>query len=270
MKYFVVSDVHSYFKELMEALHEKGFEIDNKEHKLIVCGDLFDRGDETVKLFEFIKELHAQDRLIYVKGNHEDLLFECMSELMNDHIPSYHHYSNGTIHTICNLCGYRSEYLVTPDRKTEIYDKVKPLLDFITTTCVDYYDVKNYIFTHGWLPCTTSDSNIYHARKKFGQVDEVWNNPDDPLYEGAWKAARWINGMEAWRQGCRLENKTIVMGHFHCSWGWSHIKQERKEFPNKGRKDWMDSFEPFVDDGILAIDACTAYTGKVNCIVIEE
>ena len=38
----------------------------------------------------------------------------------------------------------------------------------------------------------------------------------------------------------------------------------------KNKKDWKKSFEPFVDDGIIAIDACTAYTGLCNVIVIEE
>ena len=83
--------------------------------------------------------------------------------------------------------------------------------------------------------------------------------------------ARWLNGMDMWRNPAnRVDGKTIVCGHWHCSWGWSHIRQERKEWPQKNRKDWLLSFEPFIDNGIAAIDACTAYTGNVNCIVVEE
>ena len=64
MKYFCVSDIHSFFKELITALDNAGFEKDNPEHVLCVLGDLFDRGNETVQCFEFIKELNAQNRLI--------------------------------------------------------------------------------------------------------------------------------------------------------------------------------------------------------------
>ena len=89
-----------------------------------------------------------------------------------------------------------------------------------------------------------------------------------------WKDARWLNGMDEWQKGCKLEDKTVVCGHWHCSWGWSHIKQERKEFPNKGGDPqnpvWKKSFEPFVENGIIALDSCVAYSGFLNCIVIEE
>lgn len=39
-KYFVVSDVHSYYKELMKALNENGFDKDNPSHVFVSCGDL--------------------------------------------------------------------------------------------------------------------------------------------------------------------------------------------------------------------------------------
>ena len=55
IKYFCVSDVHSFYNELINALNSKNFDINNNEHKLILCGDAFDRGDDTVKVFEFLK-----------------------------------------------------------------------------------------------------------------------------------------------------------------------------------------------------------------------
>ena len=54
-KFFVTSDVHGFFDIFHKSLLDKGFEIDNPEHHLIVCGDLFDRGDQVVELFEFVK-----------------------------------------------------------------------------------------------------------------------------------------------------------------------------------------------------------------------
>ena len=50
MRYYVVSDVHSFYDELISALTEKGFFEDNEPHKLIVCVDLFDRGSQSKQL----------------------------------------------------------------------------------------------------------------------------------------------------------------------------------------------------------------------------
>lgn len=250
-KYFVVSDVHSFFNELMAALNEKGFEKDNPEHKLIVCGDLFDRGSQTVECFEFVKSLG--DRFIYVKGNHETLLEDCIEEFYAGRVPSLHHFHNGTIKTICQFCGENEWIVYDPTWRDKICETMRPILDWIDEKCVNYFEVGDYIFVHGWIPC-------------YDELNDFRNST-----EADWEKARWENGMAMWRYPFfRVAGKTVVCGHWHCSWGWSHIRQERKEWPQLNRKDWIKSFEPFIDDGIMAIDACTAYSGKINCIVIED
>ena len=39
-KYFITSDPHSYYTVLMKALKKKGFDINNEEHVIVICGDL--------------------------------------------------------------------------------------------------------------------------------------------------------------------------------------------------------------------------------------
>ena len=252
-KFFITSDVHSFYDELMVALTEKGFDKENKDHILCICGDLFDRGDQTREVFEFVKELQAQDRLIYVTGNHESLLFDCMNEIRCGRIPGLHHRHNGTIKTICQFCGENEWIIYDPTWRDKICEAMKPVLDFIADNCVDYAEIGDYVLVHGWVPC-------------YQGLDDFRNATSED-----WERARWENGMEMWRYPrCRVEGKTVICGDFHCSWGWSHIRQERKEFPPINRKGWEKSFEPFVDDGIMAIDACTAYSGLCNVIVIEE
>ena len=252
-KFFVTSDVHSFFDELMIALNDKGFDKNNKEHVLCVCGDLFDRGTQPRQLFEFVKELQVQNRLIYVTGNHESLLFDCMQEICSGKVPRSHHFHNKTVETICRLCG-QSEWIVyDPTWRDKICEVMQPVLDFISDNCVDYAEIGDFVLVHGWVPC-------------YQGLDDFRNATSED-----WERARWNNGMEMWRNPrCRVEGKTVIAGHWHCSYGWSHIRQERKEFPDKNRKDWKKSFEPFVDDGIIAIDACTAYSGLCNVIVVEE
>lgn len=93
MRYYVTADVHGYFSELKTALIENGFFDDKAPHKLIVCGDLFDRGKEAFRLQEFI----------LIKGNHEDLALELLNNWHKDSFLQYHHHINGTIDTVCQL-----------------------------------------------------------------------------------------------------------------------------------------------------------------------
>ena len=252
-KYFVTSDVHSFFDELAVALNEKGFEMDNPDHILCICGDLFDRGGQTIELFEFVKSLQEQDRFVYVTGNHESLLFDCVKEIYRGKVPSSHHFHNGTVKTICQFCGQNEWIVYDPTWRDKICKIMQPVLDFIADNCVDYAEIGDYILTHGWIPC-------YEGLDDFR----------DASYED-WERARWYNGMEMWKNPkCRIEGKTVICGHYHCSWGWSHIDQKYKEFPNKSHAHFKHSFQPWIKDGIIALDACCAYSNKLNCIVIDE
>ena len=74
LKYYVVSDVHGYFTHLKNALDSAGFFEETEPSKLIVCGDLLDRGEEARELAALMKALKDEGRLIYILGNHEQLL----------------------------------------------------------------------------------------------------------------------------------------------------------------------------------------------------
>lgn len=77
-------------------------------HKLIICGDLFDRGKQSKKLQEFVIDFLQKDEVILIRGNHEDLLKDLV-----DKLPMYaeaglqynHQYSNGTVQTVRDLTG---------------------------------------------------------------------------------------------------------------------------------------------------------------------
>ena len=80
MRYYVVSDVHSFYTEMIKALTEKGYFEDKEPHKLIICGDMFDRGSESVAMQKFIMELLEKDEVILVRGNHEDLMLSLIDD----------------------------------------------------------------------------------------------------------------------------------------------------------------------------------------------
>ena len=98
MKYFVSADIHGFYDEWISALKEKGFDINNPEHKIIVCGDLFDRGRQPKQIIDFI--LSNKDKFILIRGNHEDL----MEDMIERNSSTIADLSNGTAHTIIDLC----------------------------------------------------------------------------------------------------------------------------------------------------------------------
>lgn len=80
--------------------------------------------------------------------------------------------------------------------------------------------------------------------------------------ETAWKKARWYNGMMAAKTA--RANKTVVCGHWHASFGHSNFEHKGAEFGEDA------DFTPYYGKGVIAIDACTAHTGFVNCLVIDD
>jgi len=261
IKYFVSGDIHSYFENWMLYLEHAGFELDNPEHKIIICGDLFDRGDETLDCFEFVKRLHAENRLVYVRGNHEDLLFDCVTDIKRRFDIGTHHIRNGTVKTVAQLADTNEYDILCNCYDKDVFEsRTQEVLNFIEQNAVDYFELGDYVFVHGWVPCDSKDTNKYHARTNVTLADKsTWSDK--------WDNARWLNGMDCWNQGAIPEGKTVVCGHWHTSWGHHKFHGHRDEFPSLGYKDARKSFKPFVEPGIIALDGCTAYTGLVNVVV---
>ena len=253
MKYFVVSDVHGFYSILLETLAAKGFEKDNPNHQLIICGDAFDRGKEAKQLQDFLVELLQQNRLTYICGNHEDLLIQLVYELpqIADHVEWTHHASNGTVSTLCQLTGMTVSQIKRDPWRAQRYFYNTPFYKILLKEIVDYAELGDYIFVHGWIPSFAHLNDWREANSK------------------EWREARWWNGMEMWHnKACREPNKTIVCGHWHCSWGNAMYKNNIA--PTEENCFGADAdFTPFEAEGILAIDGCVAYTHKMNCVVID-
>ena len=58
MKIFACSDIHGFYKEFKEALVKSGFEENNPDHLLIVCGDYWDRGYNPYKIVEYLNGIN--------------------------------------------------------------------------------------------------------------------------------------------------------------------------------------------------------------------
>lgn len=238
-KLFVVSDIHSYYTPLKKALDEKGFDPNNKNHWLIVCGDAFDRGGESEEVLHFLMTL---ERKILIKGNHDILL----ESLCRREAPFSYDYSNGTVKTLEDLGDMGMGYSF--EKCCEItLNKTAAYRDLL----VNYFETKNYIFVHSWIPAIC-DIGIY-------SYDPDWRKATDDR----WEDAMWVNPFKMAVYGLNQTGKTIIFGHWHCSAGHKMLGHCEDEFK-------YAIWEPCYMDGAIGIDRCTAHTGEVNVLVLED
>ncbi len=265
VRYYVTSDIHGFYTELMAALTEKGYFEDTEPHKLIVCGDLMDRGKEAVAVQKFMTELLEKEELILIRGNHETLFLDMMEEFQVNYTPILqgysHHVTNGTFDTALQLTRFEERqafrYAVPFCKRvfeTDFYQKLIP-------ASMDYFETEHYIFVHGWIPCKAEKNPLSYKQRYRFAYEPDWRAADS----AGWNQARWVNGIElAERYHITETGKRIVCGHWHAAYGHCKFETGGDEFAEGADN------TPYYGNGIIAIDARTAHSHFVNCIVIED
>lgn len=238
MRIVAVSDIHGHFQALLTALKEAGFVPNASDHLLVVCGDCFDCGHENMKVFRFLNELENK---IIVRGNHEDLLQEVlMGKKLDD--SDFH---NGTDMTMYEFVQKDNGDFMNSDEVAEARDNL--YLPFLNST-VNYFETRNYIFVHGWLPYD------YDEKGKPVLVDYKTAN-EDQWYEAEWTSwrAAIINNL--------LFNgsKILICGHL--------ATQEACE-SDKSRQPKDSSV--YYSDNFIAIDAHVMSSDRINALVIND
>lgn len=241
-KFFVISDIHSYYDEMKKALDDAGFDPWDSNHWLIVCGDVWDRGPKPVEVMRYLQGL---PRKVLVKGNHESLL----QDLCDRGYPGAHDYSNGTYDTVCEFGGagtgrsFEECCIITEQRTKNFIYSMK-----------NYFETKNYIFVHSFVPLKNLDGKpMHYTRNRKFAIDPDWRH----AHASAWEEARWGNPFELAEQGF-LPDKTLVFGH------WGTYEQRPEIYEGE------DLFDPIYGDGYIGIDGTTAASGQVNVLVLED
>lgn len=241
-KFFVVSDVHGFYDEMIDALNKAGFDKYNPEHVFVSCGDNFDRGPQPVEVMRYLKSV---PRRVLVKGNHESLL----QDLCIRGYPGSHDISNGTYDTVCEFGGAglgRSfeECCMITEQRTKTF----------ILSMRNYFETKNYIFVHSFVPLKNLDGlPMHYTRNRQFAIDPDWRN----AHASAWEEARWGNPFKLAEQGF-LPDKTLVFGHWHT------YSQRPDDYEGD------DLFDVFYGDGYIGIDGATALSGQVNVLVLED
>ena len=239
-KFFVTSDIHSFMEPLKRALNEKGFDPTNKDHWLVVCGDCYDRGDDSELVLNYLMSL---ERKILIRGNHDLLLMD----LCKRGFPYRYDFHNGTTTTVYDLgdAGSGNDF----EKCCEVtQNKLREYNDLL----VNYFETQNYIFVHSWIPIISQNGGFY-------KYDKNWRNATN----NQWELAMWSNPFEMAEQGL-LPDKKLIFGHFHTS--FPRAKYEGgEEFGSEA------NFDIYYGDGYIAIDGCiAAYNGQINILKIED
>lgn len=282
-KYFFISDIHSFYTAMIESLHKAGYDENNQDHILVVLGDIFDRGTETLEVYNFLKNL-PKERRILIRGNHEWLY----KALLVSEFPGDHDFHNGTVRTMCTIAGedenklnrkywYRKEheegkqfggYASTMPRRIwlDVRSKVlaSEITDFlISDDWINYLETEHYIFVHSWIPTAIRpymlDGEIYEGYYVEYGYREDWRNATQQEWDDATWGCPWSKAKKGWNK----TGKTIVCGHWHTSDFFNNLTKQRKDeddcplFKSKRYK-------------LIGLDACTVVTDKVNVLVLNE
>lgn len=245
-KLFVISDVHSYHDEMKEALDEVGFDPNNENHWIISCGDALDRGPKSQEVIDYLMGL---DRCVLIKGNHDQLIMD----LIDRGFPYDTDHHNGTFRSVIDLAPNAKTFKEACD---VAYVKVKPFVDKM----VNYFETKKFVFVHSFIPVDCDDNfpHWYRRNRKFLKKED-WRT----AHQDEWDRSMWMNPLEMAMKGLGIE-KPIVAGHWHCSAGWA-MQNGVSEFGDDA------IFEPFYyEDKLIMIDACTAHSHNVNCLVLDD
>lgn len=240
MKLFVVSDIHGHYTLLKQALAEVGFDENDENHLFVCCGDLFDRGCENRQVYDYVRRLK---RKILVRGNHDERLVEVLTEKR----ANVYDYRNGGEQTLQDFFG-PGALDDCGNLRLPRYGKMRANLCKFVGSMLDYYETEHYVFTHGWLPLDRENA--------IPRLREDWREAD----AAAWHRARFSEWyLQYTVPTAKLPGKTIVCGHRTTRYA-SHVDTSRSPVDTS----------IFFGDGVIAIDAGTIRSGRVNVLVLEE
>lgn len=303
MKYFILGDIHSCYDAFLFSLKEAGYEKDNENHCLILLGDIFDRGNGTIKILNYIRSI-PKERRILIRGNHEYLL----KHLLHKEYPESYDFANGTVRTCYDLYMHRHprskirkelinvfklEFGVTNDESAlfflgdiypkyfnivaseyfclpEVWNKItkdlleSDLIDWIFgDEWVDYYELDKYIFVHSFIPFEKMVSTYFDDR--YYPLPN-WREIKDL---GVWEQASWECPYILFETGVfnieKNQGKVLVCGHWHASDFHRHYKDILIDDEFKTLSDFA-----YIGENLIELDACTILSGFCNVMVIDD
>ena len=259
-KYFIVSDVHGFYDELIQGLEDAEYDSSNPAHIFVSLGDLFDRGDKSYECLQFVNNI-PENKKILIRGNHEFCLQEA---IVRRHFKK-HDIHNKTDKTCWEFYSHlHPEATIDTISEHEVLDWLYSWEDLKQYgSCLkDYYVVGTNLFLHGWVPYWCSSITDIRKTDWMDWWEAVWE--DGALYCVKWgKKVKTSN-----RKDAKLV--TVFCGHVH-SFIHNHQYHHSGDVVFDGDELDIEKLDcsPFIDEGIVNLDSYTKRSHKVNVYVLE-
>lgn len=164
MRTIVISDIHGCYDELKELLFtlEANGEYNKYTDKLVFLGDYIDRGKDSRKVIELIRDLQRDnDNVIALMGNHEDMMINYLDGIDNAWV------WNGHYATLDSYDGYKKEY----------YSDVRWIRELPL-----YYEDEHFIYVHAGVdvnkPMEEQDPfTLLWIREEFIDAEKEYHKP---------------------------------------------------------------------------------------------
>jgi serine/threonine protein phosphatase 1 len=160
-KIVAIGDIHGEIHKLEKLVKKIWRYLDDPSCHLVFCGDYFDRGVNSPKVFEFLVELkkNKTDQVYFIRGNHEIMLLDTLVDLDMGWL----RWTSSTLDQMVSYWGIKRKNSSAPDdffiedawdwedrpdlRVVSDYCKSNGFIDFLKSL-IPYYENNEVICTH--------------------------------------------------------------------------------------------------------------------------
>lgn len=185
----VISDIHGCYDEFNKLLGMVNYS--SATDQLILLGDYIDRGKDSLKVLEFVRELNYKFGAITLRGNHDQMLLDWLKNPIEN---LYHYMQNGGMETIKSFIPDADKQILCWDTYMEWANEIKigywEEIDFLSE--LEYYhEDDKHIYVHAGINPNLDDW------KNTSKEDFIWIR--DPFLNHK-----------------RQHDKVVIHGHTPC------------------------------------------------------
>lgn len=133
-RYVVIGDVHSQGDRL--EMLETDLQPDDC---IVFCGDILDRGTDTLKTLSIIEHMRQSHKVVFVEGNHDEHMRRMVNTRANQELAARFQETAVSLE------------IVKSDPSHKALDTLKSIIDSLVPVAVIYTDPRAYVITHGGI-----------------------------------------------------------------------------------------------------------------------
>lgn len=223
---YVISDIHGEYELFMRLLDKIKY---SDSDELIVCGDIIDKGPQSVKL---AKQIFSMPNAYCIKGNHEHMFFKFYRTRMHSAVMDYD-----------AILWHLGQYFKDTDGELLDWDTVDRL-----TELPYYIERENFVCVHAGIP-TDENGRL---------VDLSDADPDELVNDRLFKSERFLPQTE----------KCVFFGHTPTQYvREGGILKYAREGKQEGSTNIEDYLKIHLDTGvylsgqlgIFRVDDCSSH-----------